>query len=141
MTVLEAIVESRDLGERWTGRVGGADPMSREQALRRWPRLVAHMICESLGYFTVESAASALAHYKAIKPYACEWYSHQCRCRGKGLFDEHELLQVGRAVVLAAIRRRKGHSGYMADYQQAIALVKAELAHRGYTSDMLASWF
>lgn len=130
---------SRDLGERWTGPVNR--PMSWEQALQRWPRLVAHMICESLGYFTVQSAANALAHHKAGKSYACEWYSYQCHCRGKGFFDEETLLQVGRDVVLGAIRRRSYHQGYMAEYQQAIALVRAELKQRGFTSGMLASWF
>ena len=133
------VTVSRDLGERWTGPANR--PMSREQVLQRWPRLVAHMICESLGYFTVQSAATALAHYKAGKSYACEWYSHQCHCRGKGFFDEETLLQVGRAVVLGAIRGRSSHHGYMAEYQQAIALVRAELKQRGITSDMLASWF
>ncbi len=133
------VTVSRDLGERWTGPANR--PMSWEQALQRWPRLVAHMICESLGYFTVQSAANALTHYKARESYACEWYSHMSHCRGKGFFDEETLLRIGRDVVLSAIRGRSRHHGYMAEYQQAIALVRAELKQRGFTSGMLASWF
>jgi hypothetical protein len=115
--------------------------MTKEQAIRRWPRLVAHMICESLGYFSPQVAANALAHYKSGEHFPCEWYSDQCRRQGKGLFDEATLLQVGKDVVLSAIRRRKHHAGYMSEYQRAIELVKVELKHQGCTSDMLASWF
>ena len=135
----DVVVKSRDLGERWTGPV--TRPMTKEQAICRWPRLVAHMICESLGYFTPQVAANALAHYKVNERFPCEWYSDQSRRQGKGLFDEETLLQVGKDVVLSAIRRRKHHGGYMSEYQNAIGLVRAELKDQGSTSDILASWF
>ena len=33
---------------------------ARDDILRRYPRLVSHLICESLGYFTPEGAAGAI---------------------------------------------------------------------------------
>ena len=35
-------------------------PTTQEEVIQRFPRLVAHMICESLGYFTPLAAANAL---------------------------------------------------------------------------------
>jgi hypothetical protein len=138
---LEVDIESRDRGIWFTGPVTPQHPINKEQAIRRWPRLVAHMVAESLGYFTVLSAANALAFHKAGKSFACEWYSHMCSCRGKGFFDEATLLDVGQKVVLSAIRNRHLHRGYMASYKQAMAQVQAELSKPGVTSGMLAAWF
>lgn len=115
--------------------------VSSDECIRRWPRLVAHMICESLGYFSPRAAANAVAAYKNGEPYACEWYSHMCSCKGRGFFDEPTLLQIGRDVVRYAFEGRHGHHGYMAEYQRAIQLVRAEQKQRHCTSDMLASWF
>lgn len=51
-------------------------PGGQEEVLQRFPRLVAHLICESLGYFTPLSAANALLHYRENQPFWCEWYIH-----------------------------------------------------------------
>jgi hypothetical protein len=123
-----------------------ADPfvrqkMTRDMALQRYPRLISHMICESLGYFSPLAAANALAHHINGTPFACEWYSHVCSCRGQGLFHDDTLVQVGREVVRAAFQQRHRHKGPMAEYQQALALVQAERSHSGVTTGMLASWF
>jgi hypothetical protein len=115
--------------------------MTRDMALRRYPRLISHMICESLGYFSPLVAANALAHHINGTPFACEWYSHICSCRGQGLFHDDTLVQVGRDVVKKAFERRHRHQGYMAEFEQALALVQAERQARGATAGMLASWF
>lgn len=123
-----------------------ADPFvqqktTRDMALRRYPRLISHMICESLGYFSPRCAANALAHHINRTPFSCEWYSHICQCRGQGLFHDDTLVQVGRDVVNAAFKSRHHHTGPMADYEQALALVMAEQTKAGATAGMLASWF
>lgn len=115
--------------------------ISRDHALRRWPRIVAHLISESLGYFTPQSAANALAAWHAGLPNACEWYSHLCSCRGKGYFDEQELRKVGDDVLKAAIRNRHSHDGYMSNGALAKALVERERRRPDATAGMLAGWF
>jgi hypothetical protein len=47
-----------------------------EDVLRRYPRLVAHLICESLGYFSPDAPANAIVHGKRGERFACEWYVH-----------------------------------------------------------------
>lgn len=115
--------------------------MTRDAALRRYPRLISHMICESLGYFSPLVAANALAHHINGTTFACEWYCHMCQCRGKGLFHDETLLEIGRDVVKNAFERRHRHKGPMAEYEQALALVQAERHAAGATAGMLASWF
>jgi hypothetical protein len=115
--------------------------MTRDVALQRYPRLIAHMICESLGYFSPLVAANALAHHINGTSFPCEWYSHICHRQGKGLFHDEALVEIGREVVQNSFQRRHRHKGPMAEYQQALALVMAERESAGATSGMLASWF
>lgn len=84
--------------------------MTPEEAMRRWPRLCAHMICESLGYFTPRSAALALLHMKRRSPYFCEWYSHMAQFRNerRDLFDEASVL-----ALLAAARGERLHAYFL----------------------------
>lgn len=35
-----------------------------KDVLKRWPRLVAHMVCESLGHLDIEEAAAVLLTHK-----------------------------------------------------------------------------
>jgi hypothetical protein len=42
----------------------------------RYPRIVSHLIAESLGYFTPESAANAIQHYQVGRAFYCEMYDH-----------------------------------------------------------------
>ncbi len=44
-------------------KLAAKEHLTRDDTMQRYPRLVGHMICESLGYFTPESAANALASY------------------------------------------------------------------------------
>ncbi|MBI4294652.1 MAG: hypothetical protein HY669_00620 [Chloroflexi bacterium] len=109
-------------------------PTTQAEALKRWPRLTAHMICESLGYFTPEAAANAILHYKEGVGNWCDWYVHMAQG-----FNEQKLLQVGRRVIESAFHVRHHHQGYMAHYPLARALV--ERVREGKSGPMLASWF
>ena len=106
---------------------------TRDEILRRYPRLVSHLICESLGYFTPEGAAGAILAVVRNRPCACEWYLHMAGLAGLSLED------VGRHTLRRAIHSRHHHRGFMAEYTRARALV-----HRLVTtgdSPLLASWF
>ncbi len=116
--------------------------MDRNGLLERNPYLVAHIICESLGYFSVNAAVYALECYMEDKACFCEWY-YACAPHKTGRTREEDMIEFGKSVVLNSmdVRRRAGHSGYMASFEQAFSLVLAELKYRGCTSQMLASWF
>lgn len=107
-------------------------PQDREEVLQRYPILVSHMICRSLGYFSPEAAAAALLGYIKGVPNYCEWYAHVA---GQTL----DLLAVGRGVVEDSFRFRGNHSGYMVSYQQARLLV--EHVRQGGQGPPLGSWF
>jgi hypothetical protein len=55
------------------GRIA-PETMSQEQVAQRWPRILALMITESLGYFTPRSAANALLAHKLKRTFGCEYY-------------------------------------------------------------------
>lgn len=131
-------------------------PTDRDEVLRRYPALVAHLICESLGYFTPVAAANALLDYIQGGSNYCEWYDSMAEgrfkraaesARYKGLAwqrptrEEYdaELIKVGKDVLLSAIRNRRGHAGYMAEYQHARRLVDA--VNAGKPGPTFASWF
>ena len=104
-----------------------------EDILARYPRLIAHMICESLGYFTPLAAANALKHYVLGQPFFCEWYV----CLADG-YDRERVLEVGRQVVEAAFRSRHRHRGVMQHYPAARAIVAEALRGK---HPIFASWF
>lgn len=111
--------------------------LTQKDVLVRWPRLVAHMICESLGYFTPKSAANAILCYLANEPFWCEWYMHIANIRAGERFGDKEIAQVGRDMVKWAIQRRHVHKGFMSEYQLARRLVEQELQDAG---PVFASW-
>ena len=115
--------------------------ISQRQVIVKFPRLVAHLMCESLGYFCPLSAANAIAAYLNNETFACEWYSHMCSCRGKGYFDHDALLEINKDTIQRAFRNRHHHKGYMADMSYARQLVVRELQHEGASTGMLAGWF
>ncbi len=99
--------------------------MSRTDVVRRWPRITAHLICESLGYCTPTSAAGIL---KAAK-------------KGESCFAEWILCCYGgraSAALRDAIRNRRSHRGFMADYAAARLLVES-LIHGGREPEF-SSW-
>lgn len=112
----------------WAGATVG-------DVIQHYPRLVAHMICESLGYFTPQRAADALLAYKRGEPFYCEWYIHMNRYR----YDDAGIIKVGQQVVKNAISRRHTHKGFMADYRLARRIV--ERVRQGEPGPEFASWF
>ncbi len=100
--------------------------MKIQDALRRWPRVCAHVICHSLGYATPTTAASiVLAAVRGEKHY-CEWIS--------ACYQGNPVPALNRA-----IRARHSHRGYMADYGVARRLVQRAIAHGDPCT--FASWF
>ena len=100
--------------------------MNRTEILRRYPRVVAHVIAESLGYATPGLAAQIVSDAHEGRRNWCEWIA--C-CHGGD----------PRRAVRNAIRYRHYHHGYMASYRQALALVRGA-AETG-REPLLASWF
>lgn len=94
--------------------------------LRRYPRLVAHLICASLGYATPTLAAIILRDAKLRRPNHCEWIAS---CYGGDALQP----------VRHAIQGRHRHHGYMADYAQAKSLV--DHVNRDGEEPFFASWF
>ena len=94
--------------------------------MRRWPRVTAHLIAESLGYATPTEAATIVADGKDGQTNYCEWID-ACY-QGDA-----------RAALRDAINHRYHHRGYMAEYRMAKALVDRAIATD--KEPELASWF
>jgi hypothetical protein len=101
-------------------------PWDASTALRRYPRLVAHVICQSLGYFTPTGAAIAIAD--ALNAHE-NWCEYVFSCHGRDPVR----------VVRRAIHGRHSHRGYMAHYPQALAVVACQILSG--EEPFLASWF
>ena len=97
-----------------------------QEIMRRYPRITAHIIAESLGYATPTKAALILRDAKNRQENWCEWiYS----CYNKDAL----------AAVRGAIRNRHRHNGYMSEYALARALVDRAL--KSGDEPIFASWF
>ncbi len=107
--------------------------MNQQDILNRYPRLVAHLICASLGYFTPESATNAIAAHKRGEPFCCEWY---CDWAEKGRIS---VIEVGIRAIRKAVQFRHHHKGIMADYERAKQLV--DHVRQGGEGPVFASWF
>ena len=79
--------------------------------LQRLPCLVAHLIAESLGYFTPEAAANAIAYYTRGEAFFCEWYHDWAskRCRNTKADLRDTVLEVGELAIRNAVSRRSHH--------------------------------
>ena len=106
--------------------------------LQRLPCLVAHLICESLGYFTPEAAANAIAYYTKGEAFYCEWY-YDCASKRRGIDLRDTVKKVGDLALQNAVRRRSQHRGPMAEFKRALALVLH--VRQGNEGPMFASWF
>lgn len=118
----------------------GRKELTQEDVLNRYPRLVSHLICESLGYFTPLTAANAILAYRENVPFWCEWYMDGAvaiaRAEGRKATDD-DVLAIGRDVIRGAVSRRHTHRGFMGDYDTARAIV--ERARKG-KHPVLMSW-
>jgi len=100
--------------------------MTRKDVLARWPSLVAHLICVSLGYCTPGKAANIILDYINGRENGCEWLSACHKCQPA-------------PVIKQSWTCRHHHKGYMADYRQALGLVITELVTG--QGPVFASWF
>jgi hypothetical protein len=108
------------------------------------PCLTAHLIAESLGYFTPEGAANAVAYSTKGEAFYCEWYydwaskrfvSGNTQCPDvRGTVKE-----VGELALQNAVRRRSHHRGPMAQFKRALDLVLH--VRQGGEGPRFASWF
>lgn len=104
----------------------GNETENGQDIMKRYPRVVAHIIAESLGYATPTRAALILRDAKHRQQNWCEWIA---ACYGCDPLPP----------VRAAIRNRHYHHGYMAEYKMAKALV--DQANHSGDEPMFASWF
>lgn len=118
--------------ERYYGFYEGKDcaieirRLQAQDALQRYPRIVAHMICHSLGYCTPSLAGTLVLAAARNHPHYCEWiYSCYKSDPWPALY--------------AAVASRHGHKGYMADIRKARSIVQHSKA--GGPDPLLASWF
>ena len=114
---------------------------SQSEVLQRLPSLVAHLICESLGYFTPEAAANAIAYYTRGEPFFCEWYHDWAskRSRKTNADMRDTVREVGKLAIQNAVSRRRHHRGPMAEFRRALAIVLH--VRQGGESPLFASWF
>ena len=111
-----------------------------KKTLKRYPRLTANLIAESLGYFTPLGAAKAILLYQESRPYYNEWYSHQLMFHRTEDTDEKELLlKINRDTIKRAFTNRRHHRGYMSDYNLAKDIVAKAVNDDAHPT--LASWF
>lgn len=108
-----------------------------EEVMIKYPRIIAHLIAESLGYFTPYSAAIAIIKAKNNEPYYCEWYTDCARKYGD-MWDQNNVSRVTKEVLSQAIEYRHSHKGYMASYEQAKQIVDEAIKGNKPT---FASWF
>ncbi len=109
-------------------------PQTKQDVMRRYPYLVSHMICESLGYFTPGAAAMAVRHHMMGEANFCEWYVHMAQG-----YDEKKVIAVGVDTIRRAFQNRHHHHGYMAEVELAKRLVLRELVTG--EGPLFASWF
>lgn len=114
------VIEATELARR-------PRPTTNQEALERWPRLAGHLICTSLGYACPLTAGSILLAVSQKRQHYCEWINACYRGNPRPPVSE-------------AFHHRRFHSGYMASYGHAQALVQETLQH-GQPAGMLASWF
>jgi hypothetical protein len=111
---------------------------SQSEVLQHLPCLTAHLIAESLGYFTPEGAANAIAYHTKGEAFYCEWYYDWASKRSKGDLRD-TVKEVGELAIKNAISRRAHHRGPMAEFRRALALVLH--VRQGGEGPVFASWF
>jgi hypothetical protein len=100
--------------------------LSPEETMKRYPCLTAHIIAESLGYATPSCAARILKDAREGKKNYCEWI-YSC-------YTTDPL-----KAVRNAIKNRHYHTGFMASYKLAHALVRKAIETG--QEPLFGSWF
>ncbi len=100
--------------------------LSVQETMKRYPRITAHVIAESLGYATPSCAARILKDAREGRENCCEWI-YSC-------YDRNPL-----RAVQDSIKNRHYHEGFMAEYKLAKKLV--DRAIETGEEPLLGSWF
>jgi len=118
-------------------------PRTAQEQMRRTPRLVAHLISQSGGYFTPTSAALALSSHRAGLPFSCEMYTTYAGDSSGPSYDTDRLLAVNADEILAAFKNRRHHHGYMRQpiHGTTAGIVQASIDSDGQNEPVFASWF
>ena len=103
-----------------------------DEVLKRYPILTAHLICESLGYFSPRAAANAVLSHVRKQPNYCEWYISAAG------FNEAAQVEFNARTIGRAFSHRRSHRGYMANYPSASLLVKRSASGAG--EPLFGSW-
>lgn len=111
-----------------------AKPQSTKEIMEKYPLLTAHLICESLGYFSPTAAANAILSHIQEQPFYCEWFIDAAG------WNPQNVLDFGRRKLADAFHRRHSHRGYMAEIKQAKPLVHRETHTHLNTPVKLQSW-
>jgi len=114
-------------------------PRTVQEVLQRYHCLTAHLIAESLGYFTPNAAANVILSYIRGEAFFCEFYTHIGGMYKGEWPSEEKVMEVGKEVIQSAFRKRHHHKGYMASYELARALI--EKVRNGGEGPVFASWF
>jgi len=102
-------------------------PTTSREFMKRYPRVTAHIISESLGYATPLTAARIGLDGMNRNPNYCEWIAH---CYGR---DAREALS-------RSIKSRHYHKGFMSWYKErALPLVRYAIEKE--EEPLFASWF
>lgn len=105
---------------------GKIKELSVEDTMKKYPRITAHIIAESLGYATPTCAAKILKDAREGRENWCEWID---ACYKRNPLN----------AVRDSISRRHHHTGYMASYRTAKILVEKSI--KDGNEPELASWF
>lgn len=134
--------------------------MNCNEIMARWPRMVAHIICESLGYYSPDSAAYALRDMTTGRPAYSEWFMDmasktivrleaggtsefieapvvwdpddgRARHSVERAYYERLMVAIGRHTLERAYHFRSHHKGFMADYWRARAVIAHKLTPAG----------
>ena len=91
--------------------------------MKRYPRLTAHLICESKGWLTPISAGEAIADHANGIPHVSEWYTQN------GNWTAAHLLAANRAALTLTFQYRRTHRCGQRDYRRARRLVESAVRH------------
>jgi len=102
------------------------EELSPIEIMRKYPRITAHIIAESLGYATPSCAARILKDAREDRKNYCEWiYSCYTTEPLKAVQD--------------SIKNRHHHKGFMCDYKLALKLVNRAIETG--QEPLFGSWF
>ncbi len=108
-------------------------PILRERALvlRRWPRLISHLVAETFSRFTVQDAARAIIAYRENKPFYCELYLCMQKHSPGATFQD-----ISEYMIERAFKMRRYHDVVLNNYLRARELLEETL--KGRTLDFYA---